>query len=167
MRYMRCFSLSSFDGVYPPKQLYSSTYLGLLIPLNHMFTYQGSSGTGSTKCRPNIGTICQAQRFRIKPRWRTKVSNRFTHKSLFKAWFRDDLGIYTSCGCRCWCCCTLTYQSLTMMIIQNISQGSTDIFGWLEFPWTLVKEISSQTGNLRMPMTAVLTKTPLISRVYK
>lgn len=59
--------------VYPSKQLYSSTYLGLLIPLNHMFTYQGSSGTGSTKCRPNIGTIWQAQRFRIKPKWRTKV----------------------------------------------------------------------------------------------
>lgn len=129
MRYMRHFSQSSFDGVYPSKQLYSSTYLGLLIPLNHMFTYQGSSGTGSTKCRPNIGTIWQARRFRIKPRWRTKVSNRFTHESLFKAWFRDDLGIYTSCGCRCGCCCTLTYQSLTMMIIQNISQGSTDIFG--------------------------------------
>lgn len=44
---MRLFSLSSLDGVYPYKKLYSYTYLVLFIPLNHIFMVtKGALGPG-------------------------------------------------------------------------------------------------------------------------
>jgi len=52
---MRLFSLSSLNGVYSSKQLYSYTYLGLFIPLNHMFKVtNGAPGPAVQNVDPTL-----------------------------------------------------------------------------------------------------------------